>query len=61
MDPSRKITLAEARKEGKLDQFIADRNGHPAGDQDAFDATLNSMAGRSKSEPETSPPDCADD
>ena len=29
MDPSSKITLAEARKEGKLDEFIAEREDSP--------------------------------
>ena len=53
-------TLREARESGKLDEFIAEREGHPPGDQDAFEATLNSMTGKSKSEPETSPPDCDD-
>lgn len=54
-------TLRKARDEGKIDEFIAEREDHPPGDQDAFDATLASMAGRSKSEPETSPTDCDDD
>lgn len=53
--------LRKAREEGKLAAFIAEREKHPPGDQDAFEATLNSMAGKSKSEPETSPPDCGDD
>jgi len=56
-----KLTLAEARQEGKLDQFVAEREDQEPADCDAFEATLNSMAGRSKSEPETCPPDCADD
>ena len=53
--------LRKAREQGKVDEFIAERKKGPSGDRDAFDATLNSMAGKSKSEPETSPPDCADD
>jgi hypothetical protein len=56
-----RITLREALARGKLDRFIADRVEQPPADQEAFDATLNSMAGKSKSEPETSPPDCGDD
>lgn len=56
-----KITLAEARRTNNLAAFIAEREDHPPSDQVAFDATLNSMAGKSKLEPETSPPDCADD
>jgi hypothetical protein len=54
-------TLRKAREEGKLEEFIAEREDQPPADQEAFDATLNSMAGKSKSEPETSPPECADD
>ena len=54
-------TLRAARDQGKLEEFIAEREDHPIGDQDAFDATLNSMSGRSKSEPETSSLDCGDD
>lgn len=56
-----KLTLAEARKQGKLDDYIAEREDCAPGDQELFDATLNSMAGTSKSEPETSPPECGDD
>lgn len=54
MEPSRKITLAEARKEGKLDRFIAEHQGDASGDRKAFDATLSAMAGKSKSKPGTS-------
>ena len=56
-----RITLREALDRGKLDRFIAEREGQPPADQETFDATLNSMAGKSKSEPETSPPECDDD
>ena len=49
------ITLAEARKEGKLDRFIAERDTD-AGDQDAFDATLKALAGTWKSAQGTSKP-----
>jgi hypothetical protein len=55
------ITLREALKRGMLDRFIVERDEQPPADQEAFEATLNSMAGKSKSEPETSPPECADD
>jgi hypothetical protein len=55
------ITLREALKRGKLDRFIAERDGQPPADQEAFDATLEAMARKSKSEPETSTPDCGDD
>lgn len=61
MSDEQKLTLAEARRQGKLDQFLAEHKNDAAGDQGAFDATLSSMAGRSKSEPETLKPDCPDD
>lgn len=53
MSPSDKITLAEARKEGKLDQFIAEREGLE-GDQATFSRVVRAMAGRSKPAPGTS-------
>lgn len=56
-----KITLRTARQRKALDQFIAEREDQPHADQEAFDATLNSMARKSKSEPETSPPECGED
>ena len=55
------VTLRDALKRGKLDRFIAEREDQPPADAEAFHATLNSMVGNSKSEPETSPPDCDDD
>jgi hypothetical protein len=61
MDEPSKITLREALDRGKLDRFIAERADQPPADQEAFEATLNSMAGKLKSEPETSPPECDDD
>lgn len=61
MNEPSKITLREALDRGKLDQFLAERQDQEPADCEAFEATLNSMAGRLKSEPETSPPDCADD
>jgi hypothetical protein len=56
-----KITLREALDKGELGRFIAEREDQPHADQEAFEATLSSMVGKSKSEPETSPPDCDDD
>lgn len=56
-----KMSLTEARKRGKLDQFIAEREDQTDADADAFQATLDSMVRTSKSEPETSPPNCDDD
>jgi hypothetical protein len=56
-----KITLREALDRGKLDRFIAERQDQPDADEKAFQATLGSMAGTSKSEPGTSTPECGDD
>ena len=46
-------TLRQARDEGKLDQFIAEHDAD-TGDAEAFNATLQAMAGTSKAEPEAS-------
>ena len=54
------LTLAQAKEQGKLDQFIAEHEGE-IGDREAFDATLRSMAGMSKEAPEASSPDGSDD
>lgn len=54
------ITLREAIEQGKLKQFIAEREGEN-GDEVAFDATLRSMAGKSKEAPEASSQDDCDD
>ncbi len=56
-----KITLNEARKKGDLSAFEAEHANDPAGDEDAFNRALASMAGKSKPAPETSKPDHADD
>jgi hypothetical protein len=53
-------TLKQARDAGKLDQFIAEREAH-TGDEDAFNATLQAMAGTWKAEPEASFPGTGDD
>ena len=57
------ITLKQAREQGKLEQFIQEREAEesPTAEAEVFEATLSSMAKTSKSEQETSPPDCADD
>ena len=55
------ITLREALDRGKLDRFIAERVDQPHADKEAFEATLNSMARNSKSEPGTSRPDDCED
>ena len=54
-------TLKQARDQGKLDQFAKDREADAPGDEAAFNRALQSMAGKSKSVPETSLPDCGDD
>jgi hypothetical protein len=54
-------TLREALNRGKLDRFISERKDQPPADKQAFDATLDSMAGKSKSEPGTSTPECGDE
>lgn len=55
------ITLRKAISEGKLDQFIAERDEDPTGDEAAFNRTVQSMAGTSKEAPEASQPDRCDD
>lgn len=54
-------TLAEARREGKLDQFAREHEADAPGDEDAFNRALASMAGKSKAGPEASKPDRSDD
>lgn len=54
------ITLREAIEQGRLDQFLAEHKGD-ASDPGAFEATLRSMAGKSKEAPAASPPDGSDD
>jgi hypothetical protein len=54
------VTLKQALADGKLDQFITEREGE-TGDREAFEATLRSMAGKSKEAPEASSPDDCDD
>lgn len=53
--------LRQAREQGKLDQFAKDREADAPGDKAAFEATLQSMAGKSKAVPEASKPDRSDD
>ena len=54
------ITLKQALETGKLDQFIAEREGE-IGDSETFEATVRAMAGKSKEAPEASSPDDCDD
>lgn len=53
-------TLSEAIAQGKLKEFIAERKSE-TGDKDAFDATLRSMVGKSKSDQKTSSRGGSDD
>ena len=55
------ISLRGARDQGKLGDFIAERQSDAPGDQAAFDATLKAMAGRSKEAPTALKPECGDD
>jgi hypothetical protein len=48
------ISLAAARKQGKLDQFAKDRESDAPGDEEAFNRALQSMAGKSKAVPAAS-------
>ena len=50
------ISLKKARGDGKLDEFAKERDGDAPGNEEAFNRTLASMAGTSKSGPETSKP-----
>jgi hypothetical protein len=55
------ITLREARESGTLDQFAADHEADPPGDEARFNATLQAMAGKSKEAQEASSQDDPDD
>ena len=54
------ISLRDAIEQGKLDQFIAEHEGE-IGDLEAFNRTMQAMAGKSKEAPEASSPDDCDD
>ena len=54
-------SLRKAREEGALEQFAKDHENDAPGDEDAFNATLASMAGRSSAVPKASSPDAHDD
>ncbi|MDB5696683.1 MAG: hypothetical protein JWN21_2226 [Sphingomonas bacterium] len=56
-------TLKEAREQGKLAEFIAEREAEqaPDGDEAAFNRALVSMARTSKEAPAASKPERADD
>ncbi|MEJ6008662.1 hypothetical protein [Novosphingobium aquae] len=54
-------TLRHARELGELDQFAKDHEADAPGDEAAFNATLKSMAGKSKAVLEAWTPDAPDD
>ena len=47
-------TLREAREAGNLTQFVKEHRRDPKGSADAFNHTLEAMAGKSKAVPATS-------
>jgi hypothetical protein len=47
-------TLREAREQGKLDRFIAEREAE-TGDREAMDKAISSMAGKGKRKPAETP------
>lgn len=53
-------TLREALKDGKLDQFIAEREAEN-GDPEAFNRAVQAMARKSKEAPKASSPGNPDD
>ena len=46
--------LKDARKDGKLAQFVKEHRRDPKGDATAFNGTLEAMAGKSKAVPAAS-------
>lgn len=54
------VSLKRAVEQGKLAQFIAEHEGE-IGDADAFNLTVQAMAGTSKEVPAASPPDGSGD
>ena len=56
-----KISLAKARAEGKMDQFMQEHEADTSGDEEAFNRALQSMAGKSKATPAASKPERSGD
>ena len=54
-------TLKEARNSGKISDFIKEHSTDPKGDEARFNATLASMARKSKAVPATSSEAGSDD
>ena len=50
-------TLKKARKEGRLEEFIAEHEKDLPGDENKLDAILRRAAEKSSKAPATSPPD----
>lgn len=55
------ISLKQARAEGKIDQFISERDEAIVGDRRTMEASLRALAGKSKAAPVALPRDCPDD
>jgi hypothetical protein len=54
-------TLKDAQKNGKIDQFIKEREEYPKGDKKKFDKTLKKISrGKSKEVQETSDRDSSE-
>lgn len=51
---SHPLTLAEARRTGRIDEFIQDHDGDQPGDEEAFNRAVDAMAGKSKAAPAAS-------
>jgi len=56
MGAEERMTLAEAKATGKIDQFIAQNEG-VSGDMKVFNQTVEAMAGKSPPTRQTSPQD----
>lgn len=48
MTTKRKMTLKEAKRKGLIDEFAAQHEQEPEGQQERFDSTLGSMVRKSK-------------
>jgi hypothetical protein len=53
------MNLKEALKQGKLEEFIAEREGRPPGDPAKAEAVIRRMAGTSPTAPPSSPQDAS--
>lgn len=61
MPSPEKLTLAEAKRQGKLDRFAKNHDADPPGDEEAFNRLFGAMAGTSREAPEACPPSEGDD